>query len=77
MGELVKGLRKAGAKDIIYKRYDDGAGHGAYVNHIKEASGLSRSDVEEIALIFSAGQIPHARVVGAVLLAIGLGQPGL
>jgi len=35
--EFVKALREAGAKDITYKRYDDGTGHGAYVKHIKES----------------------------------------
>ncbi|MHC4508665.1 MAG: alpha/beta hydrolase fold domain-containing protein [Planctomycetota bacterium] len=35
--EFVKGLREAGAKDITYKRYDDGTGHGAYVKHIEQA----------------------------------------
>lgn len=35
--EFVKALREAGAKDITYKRYDDGTGHGAYVKHIEEA----------------------------------------
>ena len=34
---FVKGLREAGAKDITYKRYADGTGHGAYVRHIDEA----------------------------------------
>ena len=35
--DFVKALRKAGAKDITYKRYADGTGHGAYVKHIEEA----------------------------------------
>ena len=34
---VVKALREAGAKDITYKRYADGTGHGAYVKHIEEA----------------------------------------
>ncbi len=37
LDDFVKGLREAGAKDITYKRYDDGTGHGAYVKHIEEA----------------------------------------
>ncbi|MHC4352425.1 MAG: alpha/beta hydrolase family protein, partial [Planctomycetota bacterium] len=37
LDKFVKALRQAGAKDITYKRYDDGTGHGAYVKHIKEA----------------------------------------
>ena len=35
--DSVKALRQAGAKDITYKRYDDGTGHGAYVKHIETA----------------------------------------
>ncbi len=35
--DFVKALREAGAKDITYKRYDDGTGHGAYVKHIEES----------------------------------------
>ena len=35
--DFVKALREAGAKDITYKRYADGTGHGAYVKHIEEA----------------------------------------
>jgi len=35
--DFVKALREAGAKDITYKRYTDGTGHGAYVKHIEEA----------------------------------------
>jgi acetyl esterase/lipase len=35
--EFVEALCQAGAKDITYKRYDDGTGHGAYVKHIEEA----------------------------------------
>ncbi|MHC4994675.1 MAG: alpha/beta hydrolase fold domain-containing protein [Planctomycetota bacterium] len=38
---FVKAMREAGAKDITYKRYDDGTGHGAYVKHL-EASRASR-----------------------------------
>ncbi len=34
---FVKALREAGTKDITYKRYADGTGHGAYVKHIEEA----------------------------------------
>jgi acetyl esterase/lipase len=37
LDEFVKKLREAGAKDITYKRYADGTGHGAYVKHIEEA----------------------------------------
>ena len=37
LDDFVKALREAGAKDITYKRYADGTGHGAYVKHIKEA----------------------------------------
>lgn len=37
LDDFVKALREAGAKDITYKRYDDGTGHGAYVKHIKES----------------------------------------
>ena len=37
LDDFVKALREAGAKDITYKRYDDGTGHGAYVKHIEEA----------------------------------------
>lgn len=35
--DFVKALRESGAKDVTYKRYDDGTGHGAYVKHIQEA----------------------------------------
>jgi hypothetical protein len=35
--DFVRALRAAGAKDITYKRYADGTGHGAYVKHIEEA----------------------------------------
>ena len=34
--DFVKALREAGAKDITYKRYDDGTGHGVFVKHIEE-----------------------------------------
>jgi acetyl esterase/lipase len=34
--DFVKALRETGAKDITYKRYADGTGHGAYVKHIEE-----------------------------------------
>ena len=37
LDDFVKALREAGAKDITYKRYADGTGHGAYVKHIEEA----------------------------------------
>ena len=37
LDDFVKALREAGAKDITYKRYADGTGHGAYVTHIEEA----------------------------------------
>lgn len=37
LDEFVKALREAGVKDITYKRYDDGTGHGAYVNHLEES----------------------------------------
>jgi len=35
--DFVKALRQTGVKDITYKRYADGTGHGAYVKHIEEA----------------------------------------
>jgi acetyl esterase/lipase len=35
--DFVKALREAGAKDVTYKRYDDGTGHGAYVQHLEES----------------------------------------
>ena len=35
--EFVRALREAGAKDVTYKRYADGTGHGAYVKHIEES----------------------------------------
>ena len=37
LDDFVEGLREAGAKDITFKRYDDGTGHGAYVQHIEES----------------------------------------
>ena len=37
LDDFVKALREAGAKDITYKRYADGTGHGVYVKHIEEA----------------------------------------
>ena len=37
MDEYVKALREMGAKDITYVRYDDGTGHGAYVQHLEES----------------------------------------
>ncbi len=46
LDEFVKALRNAGAKDVTYKRYDDGTGHGAYVKHIDESR---RSRVEFLA----------------------------
>ena len=37
MDEYVKAVREMGAKDITYVRYDDGTGHGAYVQHLEES----------------------------------------
>ena len=37
MDEYVKAVREIGAKDITYVRYDDGTGHGAYVQHLQES----------------------------------------
>jgi len=34
--DFVKALREAGAKDVTYKRYTDGSGHGVFVKHIEE-----------------------------------------
>jgi len=34
--DFVKALRKAGAKDITYMRYEDGSGHGVFARNIQE-----------------------------------------
>ncbi|MDA0348698.1 MAG: hypothetical protein O3C43_16480 [Verrucomicrobia bacterium] len=37
LDEFVQALREAGTKELTYKRYDDGTGHGAYVAHLEES----------------------------------------
>ena len=37
LDDFVKALKDAGAKDVTYKRYADGTGHGAYVKHLDES----------------------------------------
>jgi dipeptidyl aminopeptidase/acylaminoacyl peptidase len=34
--DFVKALKEVGARDITYKRYSDGSGHGAFFRNMKE-----------------------------------------
>ncbi|UCG47885.1 MAG: alpha/beta hydrolase [Phycisphaerales bacterium] len=41
--EFVKALRRAGAKDVTYMRYDNGTGHGVFLKNIQE-TGPAREE---------------------------------
>jgi acetyl esterase/lipase len=38
--EFVKALKEAGAKDVTYKRYDNGSGHGVFFKNIEETGPM-------------------------------------
>ena len=46
--KLVEALRAAGAKDVTYKRYEDGSGHGVFGKNIDKTGPLRESFFDRV-----------------------------